>query len=155
MAIETLFTLRLAFRLALRQTEGSVGSLLKLMNLGVTAPDHTTLSRRGSKIEVALRRTMPAGPIHLIADSTGLKIMGWGQWAAVKHDIKGIRAWRKLHVGVDVNGFIVVEQLTDSTVDDASVVEGLLDQVGADMELFTADGVYDTWSIREAWQCEA
>ena len=55
--------------------------------------------------------------------------MGQGQWAAAKHGAKGIRAWRKLHVGVDANGAIVAEQLTDSTVDDSTVVEGLLDQV--------------------------
>ena len=150
LAIETALTLRLVFHLALRQTEGFVGSLLKLMGLDLTAPDHTTLSRRGSKLEVALRRQVPAGPIHLIVDSTGLKITGQGQWAAAKHGARGIRAWRKLHVGVDENGVIVAEQLTDSSVDDSSVVEGLLGQVDQDIERFTADGAYDTWAIREA-----
>ncbi len=150
LAIETALTLRLVFHLALRQTEGFVGSLLKLMDLDLTAPDHTTLSRRGSKLEVPLRRQVPAGPIHLIVDSTGLKIMGQGQWAAAKHGAKGIRAWRKLHVGVDANGVIVAEQLTDSTVDDSTVVTELLGQVDQDIERFAADGAYDTWSIREA-----
>lgn len=79
LAIETALTLRIVFHLALRQTEGFVGSLLKLMGLDLTAPDHTTLSRRGSKLEVALRRNLCSGPIHLIVDSTGLKIMGQGQ----------------------------------------------------------------------------
>ena len=150
LAIETALTFRIVFHLALRQTEGFVGSLLKVMGLDLAAPEHTTLSRRGSKLEVALRRELPAGPIYLIVDSTGLKIMGQGQWAAAKHGTKGTRAWRKLHVGVDANGIIVAEQLTDSTVDDSTVVEGLLDQVETEIERFTADGAYDTWSIREA-----
>ena len=127
-----------------------MGSLLKLMKLDLTAPDHTTLSRRGSKLEVVLRRKVPAGPIHLIVDSTGLKIMGQGQWAAAKHGAKGIRAWRKLHVGVDENGLIVAERLTDSSVDDSTVVPEFLDQVDQDIERFTADGAYDSWSIRDA-----
>ena len=150
LAIETALTLRLVFHLPLRQTEGFVGSVLELMHLDLTAPDHTTLSRRGSKLEVALHRRVPAGPIHLIVDSTGLKIMGQGQWAAAKHGAKGIRAWRKLHVGVDANGFIVAEHLTDSAVDDSTVVPELLDQVDGDIERFTADGAYDTWAIRDA-----
>ena len=62
----------------------------------------------------------------------------------------GTRAWRKLHVGVDANGVIIADQLTDSSVDDSSVVSDLLGQVDDDIERFTADGAYDTWSIREA-----
>jgi len=150
LAIETALTLRLVFHLPLRQTEGFVGSLLKPMGLDLTAPDHTTLSRRGSKLEVALRSRIPSGPVHLIVDSTGLKIMGQGQWAAAKHGVKGIRAWRKLHIGVDVNGVIIAEQITDSSVDDSIVVPELLEQVDTEIECFTADGAYDTCSIREA-----
>ena len=70
--------------------------------------------------------------------------------AAAKHGAKGIRAWRKLHVGVDANGIIVAEQLTDSAVDDSTVVSDLAGQVDYDIERFTADGASDTWSIRDA-----
>ena len=83
-------------------------------------------------------------------DSTGLEIVGQGQWAAAKHGGKGIRGWRKLHVGVDETGVIVAEQLTDSATDDATVVPKLLDQVGADVERFTGDGAYDCWAVYEA-----
>ena len=120
------------------------------MGLDLTAPDHTTLSRRGSKLEVALHRKVPAGFIHVIVDSTGLKIMGQGQWAAAKHGAKGVRGWRKLHVGVGVSGVIIADQLTGGAVDDSTVVEDLLEQVEPEVERFTADGAYDTWSIREA-----
>ena len=45
LAIITTLTLRSVFHLALRQTEGLVASLLRLMNLDLATPDHTTLSR--------------------------------------------------------------------------------------------------------------
>jgi len=118
----------------LRQTEGFVGSVLGLMGVSLDAPDHTTLSRRGRQLDVELHRTRVSdGPIHLIVDSTGLEIVGQGQWAAVKHGGKGIRGWRKLHLGVDATGVIVAEKMTDSTIDDATVVGDLLDQIDADV----------------------
>ena len=52
-AIETALTLRLVFRLPLRQTEGFLRSVLTLLATGLDAPDHTTLSRRG----LCLRKT--------------------------------------------------------------------------------------------------
>ena len=53
LAIETALTLGLVFDLRLRQTEGFVTSVLKLMGLDLAVPDHTTLSRRGSQAENA------------------------------------------------------------------------------------------------------
>jgi len=76
-AIETALTLRLLFGLPLRQTEGFLGSLLRLMDLTLPCPDHTTLSRRHAT--VAIRQQVdraPQGPIDLIVDSTGLKVCG-------------------------------------------------------------------------------
>ena len=53
------------------------------------------------------------GPIDLIVDSTGLKIRGSGEWNIHKHKAsKARRAWKKLHIGVDEEGFIVATALT-------------------------------------------
>jgi len=150
LAIETALTLRLVFHLPLRQTEGFVGSELGLMGVFLDAPDHTTLSRRGRQLDVELRTRGSDGPIHLIVDSTGLEVVGQGQWAAVKHGGQGIRGWRKLHLGVDETGVIVAEKVTDSTTDDAGVVPDLLDQVHVDVERFTADGAYDKRPVYQA-----
>ncbi len=152
LAIETALTLGIVFHLPLRQTEGFVGSLLRLMDLDLQSPDHTTLSRRAKELEVRLA-TIGRSTIHLIVDSTGLQVSGEGPWAAAKHGRKSIREWRKLHVGVDENGVIVAEQLTDSTTDDASVVTDLLSQISDDRKIvrFTADGAYDQSSIYEAF----
>ncbi len=57
--------------------------------------------------------------INLVIDSSGLSIFGEGQWAAVKHGGKGIQGWRKLHLGVDETGIVVVQTFTNSNVDDA------------------------------------
>ena len=91
LAIKNTLTLRLVFRLPLRQAEGFLRSVFSLMDVDLAAPDHTTLSRRGRHLDVELHRVPATGPIHLIVDSTGLSIVGEGEWAAVKY---GRRAGR-------------------------------------------------------------
>lgn len=90
-AIEAALTLRLVFHLPLRQTEGFLRSLLALMDLDLDAPDHTTLSRRARTLDVRLRRHPSSGPTHLVIDSSGLSIVGEGEWAAAKHGARGKR----------------------------------------------------------------
>jgi hypothetical protein len=100
LAILTALSLRAVFRLALRQTEGLIGSILRLLGLDLAVPDHSTLSRRAETLEVA--RPRPSGkPIHLLVDSTGLKLCGGGEWLVEKHGASQRRSWRKLHLGVD------------------------------------------------------
>jgi hypothetical protein len=82
--------------------------------------------------------------VHLIVDSTGLKLCGAGEWLTEKHGTRTRRSWRKLHIGVDVDtGQTIAATLTMSDVDDASQVGRLLGQVGASVASFTADGAYD------------
>ena len=130
LAIRTALTLRVVFSLPLRQTEGFLDSLLRLMGLNLKAPDHTTLSRRNQIVAVPPLTRSHDGPIDLIVDSTGLKILGCGEWNAHKHKAsKKRRDWRKLHIGVDVKGFIVAAELTASSRDDASTLPALLDTI--------------------------
>src|ERR1700759_2287179 len=78
-AILTALTLRTVFRLALRQTEGLIGSLIRLLGLDLPVPDHTTLSRRGETLGVPRPRSgRGAEPVHLLVDTTGLKLCGAG-----------------------------------------------------------------------------
>jgi IS5 family transposase len=147
----TALTLRLVFHLALRQTEGFVASLIRLMGLDLETPDHTTLSRRNDKVEVPPLAKKSDGPIHLVIDSTGLKIVGDGEWHAHRHKTSNKRrSWRKLHLGVDGDGFIVASELTDSGVDDASIGVAMLEENEARIARVTADGAYDTRAIYEA-----
>src|SRR6202023_1758847 len=81
LAITTALTLRAVFRLALRQTEGLITSLLRLLDLDLAAPDHSTISRRGETLPVSRPRA-GSEPVHLLVDSTGLKLCGPGEWLA-------------------------------------------------------------------------
>ncbi|MFH2006227.1 MAG: IS5 family transposase [bacterium] len=138
-AIATSLTLRLVFHLDLRQTEGFVASLIRLIGLGLDAPDHTTLSRQSRSTEVPRLAKTHHDPIHLVVDSTGLKTLGDGEWNAFKHKTSNKRrAWRKLHLGVDGDGVIIASELTDSSVYDASVGVMMTKQVDAVIERFNA-----------------
>jgi hypothetical protein len=142
LAITTALTLRAVFRLPLRQTEGLIGSVIGLLGLDLAVPDHSTLSRRAETLAV-VRPPSNAEPIHLLVDSTGLKLCGAGEWLLEKHGASRRRSWRKLHIGVDAgSGQIVAAALTTNDVDDATQVGTLLDQVGP-IASFTADGAYD------------
>ena len=143
-AIETALTLRLVFRLPLRQTEGFLRSVLTLMATGLDAPDHTTLSRRGQPLDVALDRVPTHGPVDLVVDSTGLSVFGEGEWAAAKHGGRGKRGWKKLHLGVDRSGVIVAQALTAPTSDDATTGVRFVETVPGDVASVTADTAYDT-----------
>jgi len=149
-AIETALVLRLVFKLPLRQAEGFLRSVLSLMDVDLEAPDHTTPSRRSQHLDVALKLVPAHEPIHLIVDSTGLSIVGEGEWAAVKHGGRGKRAWRKLHLGVDRSGVIVAEALTHRSADDAKTALDLIDEVEDAIASLTADAAYDTIAIYEA-----
>src|ERR671933_2663004 len=75
LAIATALTLRAVFRLALRQTEGLIGSILRLLGLDLAVPDHSTLSRRAETLPMPRPRS-GTEPVHLLVDSTGLKLCG-------------------------------------------------------------------------------
>ena len=149
-AIETALTLRLVFHLPLRQTEGFLISLFARMGLDLAAPDHTTLSRRSRHLDIKLRRVPTNKAVHLIVDSTGLSIVGEGEWAAAKHGGKGKRGWKKLHLGVNHSGVIVAQVLTDGNADDATTAIKLMDAAEGDISCVTGDAAYDTTAIYEA-----
>jgi hypothetical protein len=109
-------------------------------------PDHTTVSRRAQKWMPSKRRqrAFPDGPLHVLVDSTGLKIYGAGQSLEEKHGVKSRRSWRKIHLAVDANsGEIIAHRLTDQDTDDPSQMEPLLSQIDGKIDRFMADGAYD------------
>jgi transposase len=145
LAITTGLTLRAVFRLALRQTEGLIGSLVHLLGLDLPVPDHSTLSRRAETLEVPQPGTRrDAEPLHLLVDSTGLKLCGPGEWLIEKHGTRRRRSWRTLHLGVDADtGQIVAAELTTHDADDAAQVDPVLDQIDGPVASVTGDGAYD------------
>ena len=143
LAITTALTLRAVFRLALRQTEGLIGSVLQLLGLDLAVPDHSTLSRRAETLAVP-RPKAGSAPVHLLVDSTGLRLCGAGEWLAEKHGTKRRRSWKKLHLATDADtGRIVASVLTDKDADDGPLVGPLLDRVDGAVVSFTGGGAFD------------
>lgn len=148
-AIQTCLTMRLIYGLPLRQTEGFMNSLLALMGADITSPDHTTMSRRTSDLEVITDSLKQEGHIDIFIDSTGLKICGTGQWCEEKHG-GGRKTWKKLHIAVDQESQIIVAStLTTHLVGDSSQVIPLLDQTESDVASLKADGAYDSNPLRQ------
>src|SRR5215213_866618 len=145
-AIETGHLLRLAFGRPWRQTEGLLRSLAGLLGLGIGIPDHTTFARRGPGLALAgsLAEAQRSGPVHVVIDSTGLKVHGAGEWLAEKHGARGRRSWRKLHLAVDPeSGEILASELTTGEEGDAALVGPLLAQIAGPIASVIADGAYD------------
>ena len=150
LAIETALTLRAVLGLALRQTEGLIGSIMQLLEIDLPVPDHTTFSRRASGLKVLQKPRASSDPLHLIIDSTGLKLRGAGEWLFERHGTAKRRPWRKLHIGIDADtDEIVASDLTDKDVDDASHVAPMLDQLSLAPTSFMGDGAYDRSAVSE------
>jgi hypothetical protein len=142
--IETSLALRLVFHQPLRQTEGLLRSIADVLKIDIAIPNHTTLSRRGGGLTILPKRIHHTEPLHLLVDSTGLKIYGEGEWLDQKHGIRSRRRWRKLHLGVDADTHeIIAVELMPDDVGDIAELPGLLDQIDVDVASMTADGAYD------------
>lgn len=139
-----MLTPRLVFHLALRQAEAFSRSVLRLLGLALSVPDHSTLSRRGRAFAGRQPRVRASsGPVHLVLDSTGLELFGRGKWGAEKHG-RLRRQWRKLHLAADADtGEIAAHVLTEGHADDAAQVPALLGQAKGVIAPVTADGAYD------------
>lgn len=152
LAFETMLTLREVFHQTNRQIEGLVGSLFTLLQIQLPVPDHTTLSRRGRTRGVTLPK-QAHGPLHLVLDSSGLKVYGEGEWKVRQHGWSKRRTWRKMHLNVDADsGEIQAALLTEAGVHDAQVIEPLLEQLDQPVASVAADGAYDRANVYRAVQ---
>lgn len=143
LAIETALTLKEVYHLTNRSTEGFLRSLFMLMKIDLPVPDHTTLSVRGKELSVTLPKKRTSS-LHIVVDSTGLKVYGEGEWKTRKHGISKRRTWRKLHLAVNLqDGQIEAVVLSEAGLSDADAVEPMLAQIDQEMESFGADGAYD------------
>ena len=149
--IEWILTVRVLLRLPLRQTQGFIQSLLGLMRLALAVPDYSTLSRRQGSLAVVLPTQRMPKSMHLVVDSTGLKVYGEGEWKVREHGWTKRRTWRKLHVGVnEATGEVVAQTLTAHRIDDASQVAPLLAQVEEAVGVVGGDGAYDKQKVFDA-----
>lgn len=147
--IELVLQLGMVFHQPLRQTEGLTRSILKLFKLPLVVPDYTTLSRRRFKLS-ARPKQLPKDVVAAIADSTGLKFYGEGEWKVKKHGPGKHRMWRKLHIDLDADGEIRVSLLTDNATTDAAGLLQMLGTESAKVGDTYADGAYDQHKIYDA-----
>jgi hypothetical protein len=151
--IQAVLTLKHVYHLTLRAAQGFVQSLRELAFAHLPVPNYTTLSRRAQELQVTLPEMSSGEPIHLVVDSTGLKLYGEGEWKVRKHGYSKRRTWRKVHLGLDVKtGQIRAALMTHQDVDDAGALPGLLAQIPADEPVDTigGDGAYDTKQCHKA-----
>jgi transposase len=143
-AILTMATVKAVYRLAGRQCQGFLESIFELLGIELSVPDHSTLSRRVSKLEVALPVVPKEGARHVVVDSTGVKVYGEGEWKTRQHGVSKRRTWRKLHLGVDeATGEILAAVVTTNDVHDGEVLNDLLEQIEGEIEQVSTDGAYD------------
>ena len=149
--IRFLHILRFRFRLTLRATQGFATSLFKEMGLELKIPDYTTLCRRlqDAKAYAVLPTFLDKNkPIHVVIDSTGLKVFGDGEWMREKHVCLKKRTWRKLHLAIDEKSSQIVSLgFSDKKIGDASLLPNIMKQVKQPVKQITGDGAYDTFGV--------
>lgn len=144
-AIITMLTLKTVFRLPLRATQGLTQSLFTLANLALPVPNYSTLSRRQASVEVTLPRTRVVEPVHLVVDSSGLKVYGEGEWKVRKHGWSKRRTWCAIHIGVDaVTQEVLACVMSEHGGGDAAILPDVLAEVNEPLQAVGADGAYDT-----------
>jgi transposase len=144
LAIITFVTLKSVYHQAGRQTQGLLESLFELMGIDLAVPDHSTVSRRMGKLEIVLPVVAKDRAVHVVVDSTGVKVYGEGEWKTRQHGISKRRTWRKLHLGVDEStGEILAAVVTTHDVHDGEVLNDVLEQIDDEIEQVTTDGAYD------------
>jgi hypothetical protein len=150
LAIRCGLSLRAVFQLTLRQAQGFLSSLAKRLLPGLPVPHYSTLCRRAAGLDIPAPTRKP-GPVHLVVDSTGLKVFGEGEWKVRQHGWSKRRLWRKLHLAVnEATGEVLAHKLTPRNAHDGPALPGLLAQIDGPLEQVSADKAYDSFGCHKA-----
>jgi len=152
-AIETALVVKGVFNLSLRALEGFTNSVFQLMDVPLTSPSYSCISKRAKTVEIKYRAKSRGPVAHVVIDSTGLKVYGEGEWKTRKHGKEKRRTWRKLHLAVDSNTHeIVSAEVTLVNVADNEVLPTLLNPLRRRIAQLSADGAYDTKACHKLLQ---
>jgi hypothetical protein len=142
--IESALTIRQLFNLPLRATEGFLGSVIELLALHCEIPDYTTLSKRSKQLSINLDYKQTKQARHILVDSTGVQVIGEGEWKVLNHGKTKHQLWRKLHIGIDAESQeILAVKMTDSVRLDGNYLPGLINKIPGPISQITGDGAYD------------
>lgn len=150
-AVFCMATLKEVYHLPLRATRGLTLSIMQLLGLDLPVMSYSQLSRRCAVLEVALPRRQKHEALHMVVDSTGVKVFGEGEWKVRQHGYSKRRTWRKLHIGADEStGEIIAAVVTTNNLADSQVLADLLEQVEEEIKQVSGDGSYDKRNCYEA-----
>ncbi|OIO81703.1 hypothetical protein AUJ84_00555 [Candidatus Pacearchaeota archaeon CG1_02_32_132] len=151
LAIQIVLQVGKVFHQKLRQTEGLLENVFRLMKVKLSVPDYSTVSRRSANLNVLLTKEAKKKGEKLIVviDSTGLKVYGEGEWKVRQHGVSKRRTWRKAHLMV-ANGEIRAAELTKNNIADCDVFENLLNQEKGKIDTVAGDGGYDRGKVYQA-----
>ena len=151
LAITCMLTLQAVYHLPLRAAEGLVQSLMPLLGLTLPVADYSTLSRRRPQLDVPLPKRVPTGPLHVVVDSTGLKVYGEGEWKVRQHGWTRHRTWLKVHLMVDeATSELRAVGVSTPRITDGEMLPDLLAAEAAPLAQVTGDGIYDEWRCWDA-----
>ena len=151
LAIECMATLRAVYHLPMRATQGLLRSIFQLMQVTLTVPGYSTLSRRQAGLTFKAPPRQAGDGVHVVIDSTGVKVFGEGEWKVRQHGISKRRTWKKLHLAVDeATGEILAVSVTDNSIADTRELPGLLDQIAEPIRQVSGDKAYDTRASYDA-----
>jgi hypothetical protein len=145
-AIESASMVSAALNLPLRQTVGLFESFFSKLGLDLDVPHYSTLSRRRKKLKVKYHEFSSSRPIHVLIDSSGIKIHGGNRRKLTKD-----RDWRKIHFAVDAKtGEIVSAELTANAARDGSRVPKIISKIERPLASVCADAAYDSTEVYTA-----
>ena len=152
-SIQFCLSIKCLFSLPLRQAMGMTQSLLQLAGLDWPVPDYSTVSRRQKTLQVAIEVVPTTTGLHLLVDSTGIKMLGEGEWKTKKQGADYRRQWRKVHLGIDAATLeIRAMEVTDNSIGDAPMLPNRLGQISTEEQIasVSGDGAYDTKGCHKA-----
>ena len=143
--------LREVYKCSLRNLQGLVQSLFKIMGLNLPVPSYTQISRRSKSLYKRVSRlTEGKKACHVIFDSTGLKVYGEGEWKVKVHGKSKRRTWRKFHIGIDAETQdIICCDLTTNNKGDAEIAEQMVGKLPCKLKSARGGGAYDASRFRK------
>ncbi|MBS4168974.1 hypothetical protein PARA125_001625 [Parachlamydia sp. AcF125] len=138
--------LKIQFKLAYRALQGFAQFFLAKLLAGSKVPDYTLMCKCVQK----LGKLSHAHSRTVILDTTGMKVVGEGEWKVKVHGQRRPRKWMKAHLAVDPQTLeIIAEITTTSEVGDSRMAAPLLDQLTRSPKQVMADGGYDRQEARK------
>ncbi len=135
------------FSLPLRALQGFIDSIFELLDVPLTSPDYTCISKRSKTVQVKYRNKSRGAIRHIAIDSTGLKVFGEGEWKVKKHGPEKRITCRKLHLAVDVDTHETIgAEVSLVNVGNSEMLPTLLNPLRRKVDGVSADGAYDTKS---------